>query len=329
MADEPKLPEARDDDVEEVSDKLSIAAAMWAKGDRADALNWVRRAAESASDAEQDMRALELAKAASELSAYVDQSGTHAAAQPAESPSQTLQAAGETPSQTMKAGPSAAPPRKPPTAPPPKPSSLPGKAPAAASSVPRKPAPAARPPGGKLPPLPPLRPLGSAPAAPKSPRMSSMVSSATGSSSASGTITRDEPPGKPMPWDEPAPGERSDDDEPTNQIVVPEDPADMDSTATREIAVMAQQVPREEQAARDEPTSERQPSAEAEQDSAPQSAPATRRVAELELAVGVRVRLVQSDHGVHVYPEGETNEGVAAIVVPLHADDDLRSIFQK
>ena len=83
MADEPKVPEPRDDDHEEVSDKLSIAAAMWARGDRADALSWVRRAAESASDVEQDMRALELAKAASELAQHVDKPSSAAVPAPA------------------------------------------------------------------------------------------------------------------------------------------------------------------------------------------------------------------------------------------------------
>lgn len=323
MANEPKVPEVRDDDVDDVSDKLSIAAAMWSRGDRADALSWVRRAAEAASDAEQDLRALELAKAASELSAFVDQSGTHQAAAPA-------------PSASVAAAPIAAePPRKPPTAPPPKPSAIPpGKAPPHASSMPKKP-PLSRPPGGKLPPLPPLRPLGSAPAPAKpsaSPRVNSLVTSTSGATSASGTISREEPapaPSKPMPWDEPMRDDEGE-DEPTNQIALPEDdapvPADMDATATREIAVMSQQPARDDAAPRSSPDAE----ATSEYDvSSRDIAPLTRRAAELSLAVGVRVRLVQSDHGVHVYPEGETTAGVAAIVVPLHADDDLRALFQR
>src|SRR5205807_4752409 len=61
------IPAPRDDDPEEVSDKLSIAAAMWARGETADAISWLRRAAASAADAEADDRALELAKAAADL----------------------------------------------------------------------------------------------------------------------------------------------------------------------------------------------------------------------------------------------------------------------
>ncbi|MGZ3421681.1 MAG: hypothetical protein ACXVEE_27645, partial [Polyangiales bacterium] len=73
---EPKIPEPKDDDPEDVSDKLSIASAMWARGDRADAVNWLRRAAEAASDADLDLRALELAKMASELTALVEPAPT-------------------------------------------------------------------------------------------------------------------------------------------------------------------------------------------------------------------------------------------------------------
>jgi hypothetical protein len=302
---EPRVPEVRDDDAEEVADKLSIAAAMWARGDRADALSWLRRAAESASDAEQDMRALELAKAASELSTMVD------------SPSNAAQVA-------APAAPAAevaqqAPPRKPPTAPPPKPSAAPGRAPAAASTLPKKP------PGGKLPPLPPLRPLGSAPPAPKpqapapkpEQRVQSMITSALGPSSTSGTVAREHPaeePPKPMPWDEPPRAPEPDDDEATHQIAVPDDPvpADPDTTATREIAVMASQPAREEPPPIS--TNEEEP-------------PASQ--AELALAIGVRVRLVQDDHGVHVYPEGQRTDGVLAILVPIDGNDDLRSVFQR
>jgi len=70
MSDElgfPEIPEARPDDLEDVSWALSTAEAMWARGDHADAIKWVRRAAEAASEAENDMRALELAKAAADL----------------------------------------------------------------------------------------------------------------------------------------------------------------------------------------------------------------------------------------------------------------------
>src|SRR5207245_685786 len=46
---------------------LSTAATQWTRGDRIEALKWLRRAAEAASEAEKDTRALELAKAAADL----------------------------------------------------------------------------------------------------------------------------------------------------------------------------------------------------------------------------------------------------------------------
>lgn len=316
---EPKIPEVRDDDAEEVADKLSIATAMWARGDRADALSWLRRAAESASDAELDMRALELAKAASELSALVDSPSVAAqaaapAAQPASPAAPPMQAASATPA-------------RPPTTAPGKAPSMPGRAPAAASTLPKKASPS-RPPGGRLPPLPPMRPLGSAPApAPRAPstRVNSIVSSVPGATpgyaSSSGIINRDdhEPPpaadpSKPMPWDEPMRGDEE--DEATHQIALPDDPReplDMDSTATREIAVMSHQVAREDIA----PISTR----EAEPEPPPSQA-------ELPLAIGIRVRLVQDASGVRVYPEGQGADGVAAILVPLDGGD-LRAMFQR
>ena len=61
------IPAVRDDDPEDVSWALSTAATQWARGDRIEALKWLRRAAEAASEAEKDSRALELAKAAADL----------------------------------------------------------------------------------------------------------------------------------------------------------------------------------------------------------------------------------------------------------------------
>src|SRR5512143_2787266 len=61
------IPQVREDDPEDVSWALSTAATQYARGDRVEALKWLRRAAEAASEAEKDMRALELAKAAAEL----------------------------------------------------------------------------------------------------------------------------------------------------------------------------------------------------------------------------------------------------------------------
>lgn len=67
----PSVPETKPEDAEDVSWALSTAEAMWARGDHVDAIKWIRKAAEAASDVEDDMRALELAKAASDLAAAV------------------------------------------------------------------------------------------------------------------------------------------------------------------------------------------------------------------------------------------------------------------
>ena len=63
------IPKVRDDDPEDVSWALSTAATQFARGDRAEAVKWLRRAAEAASEADHDSRALELAKAAADLMA--------------------------------------------------------------------------------------------------------------------------------------------------------------------------------------------------------------------------------------------------------------------
>ncbi len=67
----PEVPEAKPDDPEDVSWALSTAEAMWARGDHLEGIKWVRKAAEAASDAENDERHLELAKAASELASMI------------------------------------------------------------------------------------------------------------------------------------------------------------------------------------------------------------------------------------------------------------------
>src|SRR5215472_2420303 len=68
------IPKVKKDDAEDVSWALSTAEAMWGRGDRADALKWIRRAAEAASEAEHDDRALELARAAADLTPLVGRS---------------------------------------------------------------------------------------------------------------------------------------------------------------------------------------------------------------------------------------------------------------
>jgi hypothetical protein len=57
------------EDTDDVELALETAAALWSKGDRAEALRWLRRGAEAAEQAGNDQRALELARRAAELDA--------------------------------------------------------------------------------------------------------------------------------------------------------------------------------------------------------------------------------------------------------------------
>lgn len=61
------IPEPRAEDDEDVHWALSTASALWARGEPQEALKWLRRAAETASDANRDERSLELFKAAAEF----------------------------------------------------------------------------------------------------------------------------------------------------------------------------------------------------------------------------------------------------------------------
>lgn len=72
---QPSIPEPRGDDDEDVSWALSTAAAVFARGDPHEGLKWLRRAAETASDANRDARSLELFKAAADLSNHLKASG--------------------------------------------------------------------------------------------------------------------------------------------------------------------------------------------------------------------------------------------------------------
>jgi hypothetical protein len=78
----PKIPRSQSDDNEDISWALSTAEAMWSRGDLIDAIKWVRRAAEAASDAEQDQRALDLAKAAADLQNQVGGASAQPPSQP-------------------------------------------------------------------------------------------------------------------------------------------------------------------------------------------------------------------------------------------------------
>lgn len=62
------IPPARDTDAEDVSWALQTAETQWRRNERADALVWLRRAARAAADENDDDRAIELGRAAAELS---------------------------------------------------------------------------------------------------------------------------------------------------------------------------------------------------------------------------------------------------------------------
>lgn len=61
------IPLAKSTDSEDVSWALSTAKTSWGRGDPREAVKWLRRAAEAASEADDDARALELAKAVADL----------------------------------------------------------------------------------------------------------------------------------------------------------------------------------------------------------------------------------------------------------------------
>jgi hypothetical protein len=80
------IPSTKNDDSEDVAWALSTAEAMFARGDRGDALKWLRRAAESASENEANDRAVELAKAAAELAALLGTSSNVVSSAPSSRP---------------------------------------------------------------------------------------------------------------------------------------------------------------------------------------------------------------------------------------------------
>jgi hypothetical protein len=74
------IPEPRADDDDDVHFALTTATTLLARGDREEALKWLRRAAEAASDANHDKRSLELFKAAGDFSAAMRAGGPAAPA---------------------------------------------------------------------------------------------------------------------------------------------------------------------------------------------------------------------------------------------------------
>ncbi len=66
------IPRALATDIEDVVWALSTAESLWKRGDHADAVVWLRRAAEAAADAQDDDRALTLAREAAELREWLE-----------------------------------------------------------------------------------------------------------------------------------------------------------------------------------------------------------------------------------------------------------------
>jgi len=72
------IPQPNNADDEDVHWALSTATTLWSRGDRAESLKWLRRAASSASDCGHDMRALELFKAGADVASLLQQDATAA-----------------------------------------------------------------------------------------------------------------------------------------------------------------------------------------------------------------------------------------------------------
>lgn len=71
-----EIPPAKPTDAEDVAWGLQTAASLWKRGERSDAVAWLRRAAQAANDAQDDDRALELARLAADLADVVAAQGT-------------------------------------------------------------------------------------------------------------------------------------------------------------------------------------------------------------------------------------------------------------
>ena len=65
------IPPALDEDTEDVAWALQTADALWKRNERVDAIVWLRRAAQAAGDAQNDDRALALAREAAELAEWL------------------------------------------------------------------------------------------------------------------------------------------------------------------------------------------------------------------------------------------------------------------
>ncbi|APR77354.1 putative tellurium resistance protein [Minicystis rosea] len=177
---EAPIPPPRQDDDEDVHWALSTAVALWGRGEPTEALKWLRRAAEQASDVNADVRALELFKAAAEVANHVKAGGSAPPpppAPPAATPAPPVAAPAAPPAPPVAAPPApAAPPVAATPAPPPA-HEAPGRPSMPSIDASRMPPPRApRPPGSMFPPPLPSRP--SVPAPPVAQAASTPIPSA-------------------------------------------------------------------------------------------------------------------------------------------------------
>src|SRR5580658_7652034 len=80
------IPLTLETDAEDVAWALQTAEALWKRNERVDAIVWLRRAAQSAGEAEDDDRALVLARDAAELTDLLAQHASDAGASPSAPP---------------------------------------------------------------------------------------------------------------------------------------------------------------------------------------------------------------------------------------------------
>src|SRR5580692_5626694 len=83
------IPPALETDAEDVAWALQTAEALWKRNERIDAIVWLRRAAQSAGEAQDDDRALVLARDAAELAEWIAQNPAGASARLPAPPSQS------------------------------------------------------------------------------------------------------------------------------------------------------------------------------------------------------------------------------------------------
>src|SRR5271170_6266882 len=78
------IPPVLESDAEDVVWALQTAEALWKRSERVDAIVWLRRAAQAAGEAEDDDRALALARDAAELAEWMAQNAgaAHAGEEP-------------------------------------------------------------------------------------------------------------------------------------------------------------------------------------------------------------------------------------------------------